>query len=159
HEPWQLAGIAWHHSAPEADIDVHPFARRLDLGAQGLARGRGRNAVERHVHERRHASSGRGPRGGRESFPLGPARLVDVNVRIHDPRHDDRVTEIEPRPSRFDLIRGAETLDFSLTEVHRSLAYTLGRHHSLAAEDEVGWEHALRTVCWPLLPLSTPMLG
>ncbi len=87
-------------AAPEADVDVQlPGGRaplRLERGA-----GRGdREAVERHVDQRGDAARGRRAGRGREPFPVGASRLVDVNVAVDEPRRDHPRAEVLDRDVR-----------------------------------------------------------
>jgi hypothetical protein len=89
----ELAGVAGHHTAPE--FHVHGCgARRVPLPLQGADVGRRRHAVQRHVHNRGDAA--RGGRGRRrfESFPLGPSRIVDVDVGVDEAGHEEEIAEV-----------------------------------------------------------------
>ena len=85
-QPAQLVDVARNGAAPEAHVDVHLVAGDVALDVQGLDVDRRRDAVERHVQDRGHTSGGRGLGGGGEALPLGAARLVDVHVRVDEPR-------------------------------------------------------------------------
>ena len=80
-----------------ADVHVASSSRRRALRLKPCDRRRRRNAVERHVDERRDAAGRRRARRMLEAFPLGAARIVDVHVRIDEPRKDDVA---RPRRSR-----------------------------------------------------------
>ena len=117
-----VGAIARHDAAPESDVDVAPAARRGALRLQASDGCRRRNAVERHVDDRRHAAGGRGARRVLEAFPLGSARLVDVHVGVdeagqHDVcagvqlRHACRAVDVSRRqptmrPSRTSIVAG-----------------------------------------------------
>ena len=80
----EVTDVAGNGAAPEPDVDMR-------LGLCGLAlhleRGDvdgGRNAVERHVDQRRDSPCGSGPRRAGEPLPLGAAGIVDVHMRIDD---------------------------------------------------------------------------
>jgi hypothetical protein len=82
----QVIGVARDRPAPEGDVDTE-----LPLGALALELQRGdvdrrRDGVQRHVRERRDAAGGRGEGGGGEPLPLGAARLVHVDVAVHQAR-------------------------------------------------------------------------
>ena len=94
-ERLELAGVARHDAAPEPDVDLTAPAPRRALRVERRDRRRGRDAVERHVDERRDAA-GRGRARRRvESFPFGPARLVDVHVRVDEAGHHDGISCID----------------------------------------------------------------
>ncbi len=66
----------------------------LGRGALGLERiyvGGFRNAVERHIDKRGYAACCRGLGRGLKAFPFRSARLVDVDMRVHEPRQQNRV--------------------------------------------------------------------
>ena len=78
---------------------VHPAlpASRFDFRAQPFYRRRGRNGIERHIDERGHAT-GRGSASGcSKSFPLRAAWLVDMDVRIHQPREHGHLACLKNR--------------------------------------------------------------
>jgi hypothetical protein len=87
----QVADVAGHRAAPEAHVDVALAVRRRALDLQGGDVDGRRQAVERHVDDRRDAP-GRGGTGRRgEALPLGAARLVDVDVGVDEPGQQDLV--------------------------------------------------------------------
>ncbi len=92
-EPGELALVARHDAAPESDIDTHCPSPRALLFQAAYRGGRG-HAVERHVDERRHAAGCGRARRGREAFPVGAARLVEVDVRVDDARQDHEVADV-----------------------------------------------------------------
>ena len=89
-----LVGVARDEAAEEPAIDPEPPPGGVPLGGQGVGRGRDRVAVERHVDQRRDPPDGGGGRRGREPLPVGPARVVDVDVGIHQARQDEEVAEV-----------------------------------------------------------------
>ena len=80
HRFLKVGHIARHRPAPEPNVDVRlalcgfafHFERRHVDG--------GRDAVQRHVHERGDTAGGRGLRRAREALPLGTTGIVDVHV-------------------------------------------------------------------------------
>ncbi len=86
----EVVRVSWHDTAPETHVDVTPAARSGALLLQAVDGGRRRNAVERHVHERRDAPGRGSTRGVFESFPVGPSGIVDVDVRIDEARETRR---------------------------------------------------------------------
>src|SRR5215831_19367287 len=91
----QMMFISGNHPAPEADVDIKFPSSSSDLHFERVARGCGRNAVERHLDNRSHAASRGGHRRGLESFPVRSAGLVDVHMGIDYARHDDRIAIVE----------------------------------------------------------------
>src|SRR5437762_3107037 len=76
------AAVPRHVAAPRAVVGAARAIGGAQLGFDGRRRGGRRNAVERHVDDGGHATRGRRPRGGVESFPLPPPRLVHVHVGV-----------------------------------------------------------------------------
>ncbi len=74
-----------HRAAPERHVDPAFPGRGGTLAVQRRNRHRGRQRVQRHVADRGHPAGGRRTGGGGEPLPLGPARLVDVHVRVDQP--------------------------------------------------------------------------
>ena len=91
----QIIFISGNYTSPETDVNVKLASSSSDLHFERLTRGRGRNAVERHLDNRSHAAS-RGRDGrGLESFPLRSAWLVDMHTCIDDAGHDDGIAIVE----------------------------------------------------------------
>ena len=85
----EIGGVARHDAAPETDIDVTSAMGGATLGVQaGHGRGR-RNAVQRHVDERRDAARRRRARRRLEPFPIGAAWVVDMNVGVNQAGQHD----------------------------------------------------------------------
>ena len=82
-QPGQLPEVAGDGAAPEAHISPATAGGGL-LEAQRAGGGRGRQAIERHVDQRRHPALGGGPGCAGEALPLGAARLVDVDVGVDE---------------------------------------------------------------------------
>ena len=122
-QPAQVADVARDRAAPEADVDVRGVPRGLPLDLQPVDGGGRRDAVERHVEDRRDAARRRGAGGGREALPLGAAGLVDVHVAVDEagqqhlvvgqvdglgaPRAATRAARSRPRPRRGRRCSGA----------------------------------------------------
>ena len=81
----QVGQVARHGATPEAHVDVGLVAGDGPLLLQCRNGNRRRDAVERHVDDRRDAAGRRGPGGAGEALPLGAARLVDVHVGVDEP--------------------------------------------------------------------------
>ena len=108
----------------------------LTLGVSGCGGGGG-NGIERHFDQRGDAAGGCGAGGGLESFPLGAARLIDVDVGIHQPGHDDAVAVVFDRGAGRNIVVRADARDDAAGHMHAGLGEALLRDHALAAKDEV----------------------
>ncbi len=98
-------------SLPRYRAPHHPRSRRRPGTGRARRRAwprrrrdshRRRQAVERHVDDRGDAAGRGGPGRGREALPVGPARLVDVHVRVDQAR----AAAPRPRPARRPGRRG-----------------------------------------------------
>ncbi len=109
HQRLDLSHISRNYAAPESDIHPAFPARGCQLGAETLDRRRSRSGIERHVHERGHATGRRRFGCRAESLPLRPPGLVNVYVRIHQAGKYLRVTGCENGAiSRGSLGKGEE---------------------------------------------------
>ena len=99
----EIGGVARDDTAPESDVHMALACGGLSLRLERRHGRRRRNAVERHVDERRDPAGGRRARRRLEAFPVSAARLVDVHVRIDEAGQDDvkspRVDQ-SPAPGR-----------------------------------------------------------
>ena len=83
-QPGEVGAVGRHRTAPEADVDPGlAGGDRTLLLERGDGRGR-RDAVERHVDDRRHAAGGGGAGRAGEPLPLGAPGLVDVHVGVDE---------------------------------------------------------------------------
>ncbi len=89
-----LGGVARDEPAPEGALDAPASGGRVALALEGVPRGRHGAAVERHVHERRHAAGRRRARRAVEAFPFGAARLVHVHVAVHEPGQQHEIAHV-----------------------------------------------------------------
>ena len=89
-------GVARHHAAPEADVDVALARGRRALGLERLRRswsagmllsGMSTSVVTPPAAAARVAVV--------EAFPIGAAGLVDVDVRVDEPGHDDEIAGVD----------------------------------------------------------------
>lgn len=80
----ERAEILGHGPAPEPDVDEGGTGRGVALDLQGIGGGGGRDGVERHIDDGRHATGRRRESGRMEPFPLGATRFVDVHVGVHE---------------------------------------------------------------------------
>ena len=133
YEPCELALIARHDAAPKPDVDrALPFRCRA-LRGERFTRRRGWNRIERHVDERGHATDRCGGRRGREAFPLGATRFVQVHVRIDDARQDRELAVVDRVTRRVAPI--GELGDHAIRDVNRRRLHTLGCHHAARSHD------------------------
>ena len=95
-----------------------------------------RHGVQRHVADRRHPAGQRGPRRGREPLPLGPPRLVDVHVRVHEPGQQGEVAEIDVAVSVKLRVVGVDRFDLFIPNVRRRLPHPIWQHHAGRPDDE-----------------------
>src|SRR5262245_24003171 len=113
---------------------------RAALGFEpGHAR-RWRNAVERHVDERRDDAGGCGPRRVLEPFPLIATGIVDVHVRVDEARTDDESTGVDfervIRTINPGLTARRESDDAAVAHVDRGWPDPLRQDDAIAADDE-----------------------
>lgn len=80
----QLTGVPGDDTAIEPDVDPALAAARLQFLLKALDCRRRRDGVERHIDDRGHAAARSGPRPCPEPLPLGPPRLVEVNMGIDE---------------------------------------------------------------------------
>jgi hypothetical protein len=80
----QRPQVLRHGTAPEADVHQRLGRRHLALGGESVDGGGGRDAVQRHVDDGRHAPGGGRAGGAGEALPLGASRFVHVHVRVDD---------------------------------------------------------------------------
>ena len=137
-ERLEVGGVAGHDAAPEADVDVTSPGRGAPLGFERGDRGRGRNAVERHVDERGDAAGGRGERRRFESFPVGAARIVDVHVRIDEAGHHDGGARVDQRCLAVPAVpepclRTRSTMMRAVVDADRRRTHAVRQHDALAA--------------------------
>ena len=99
---------------------------------------RHRRGVERHVDDGGDAARRGRARRGVEAFPLGAARLVDVDVRVDQPRRDDQIADVDHvrqrhplRHHRFDPLAGDQ---------HGARRHAVGPHHPPAADAPIARE-------------------
>ncbi len=117
----QLAHVPRDHAPPETDVDVELSLGGAQLLLEGGAPGGDRKAVERHVDQRGHATSGGGAGRRREPLPVGAAGLVDVDVAVDQPGRNHARAEILDRDVRRHGGRrrpGDERADAPLLDEH-----------------------------------------
>ena len=134
---------------PTSTADWCSAALRLTFQRRDVDRRR--DAVERHVHDRRHAAGRRRPRRGREALPLGAAGLVDVHVGVDEPRQQHLVVVEVDHLGCGEV--GVNRLDGDDPPVgHTDPARHLpGRgHHAWRAEHQVQLRSSGRLARWGL---------
>src|SRR5271168_3178138 len=89
-ERLDVARIAGDYSAPSQPVHAALAARGGALGFERGDVGRGRQAVQRHVYQKRVSSRGCGARGGCKTFPVGATGKVLQPPRAPQPREDTR---------------------------------------------------------------------
>jgi hypothetical protein len=139
----QVSRVAGHDTADEADVDPRAAGRCLPLRLERGRRCRRRDAVERHVEERRDTAGRGGARGGLEAFPLGASGLVHVDVRVHEPRENDEVARVDEGP--FGNVRDvADTGDLAMLHMDGGRREPSGREYSPRANRDR--RHAALTI-------------
>ncbi len=132
----QLSYVARDGATPERHVHRQLTRRGGLLLPQRGHRDRGRDAVQRHVHDRGHpARRGRRGRGG-EAFPLGAAGFVHVHVAVHQARQQDIGVRHGDRPARRRLISRligrlvvSQAGDPPAADEHGRRALAAGRDH------------------------------
>ena len=108
----QFSRITGHHSTPKRSVDHQLAARGRQLCMQSIESGCGGYRVERHVHDRGHTPGRSRARRSRKTFPLSPARLVDMHVAVDEARHHDRVfAGFDNLATRRSLCKSSEGAD------------------------------------------------
>jgi hypothetical protein len=67
-----------------------------------------------------------------------------VDVRVHDPRHEDRVAAVDPESPGRSLVERTETLDLPIPDVDGGRTETLRGYDPAAAQEEIGSGHQRR---------------
>ena len=132
----EVVRVSWHDTAPETHVYVTPAARSGALLLQPVDGGRWRNAIERHVHEGRDAPGRGSTRGVFESFPIGPAGIVDVDVGIDEARKHDVRSKVDLAHTCRPLAVLAHRGDSSVAHNNRRRAKTLRKNDTLASDDK-----------------------
>ena len=137
-QPLELARVPGHDAAPERDVDVRLVRERLALLLGRGARGRGRDAVERHVDDGRDPAGGRGLGGRAEALPLGAPRLVQVHVRVDDARRDEQLLRVDDGHARRDRrVERGHGADLAALDVQRRRPELAVDQDALAADHQV----------------------
>ena len=137
----ELGCVAGNRASPKADVDPALPLHRLGFGQERFDGSRWRDAVERHVDQGGHPARRCRPRGGLESLPIRPPRLVDVDVRVDEAGHDDEVAVVDI--GAFPVL--ADAVDASALDVNRRRARAGWRDHGAAAEDHQSMPSAIQT--------------
>ena len=141
----QVVDVAGDGAAPEADVDVAAPVRGLPLDLQRVDRAGGRQAVERHVQDRRDAARRGGPGGRREPLPFGAAGLVDVHVGVDEAGQQHLVVgEVDGRADvAGDGVVGLDRGDDAVAHPDGGRCLARGRHDPPGADHEVHQRPAL----------------
>ncbi len=134
-EGGELMHVAADEAAGETHIHVELALGGAALGLEPGAGGRGRQTIERHVHEGGDAPRRRGSRRGGEAFPLGAARLIDVHVGVHDAGHDRVGSDVGHRRTLGTVAVVADLCDAAAGDVDRVRARPRGGHYARARQD------------------------
>jgi hypothetical protein len=96
------------------------------------------DAVQRHIDQRCHTAGSGCPSRSSEAFPIGTAGLVDVDVRIYQSRHQDRVVpDLNQRATCGIIIERSYGADAAVMNVHASWFDRLWSHEPACAYGEV----------------------
>ena len=135
-ERLECIGVARHNTAPETDVDVAPISERTLLLLKAAHGGRRRDAVERHVDQRRDAARGSGARGVVGSLPVGAPRVVHMDVSVDHTRHDDQIPGVQLAHAGCLLGVWCDIDDLAVVDVNRSSTHAIGTDDPLASNDE-----------------------
>src|SRR4029077_6358136 len=120
----------------ESHIDVALSASRITLGVQRINTRSGRNAVQRHVDDRRDPASCRRAPCRIEALPGGSAGFVDLHVRIHETGNHDRRARIHDLGSHANIVIFAECDDDAVVDLDGGWTHTGGEDDALPAYDK-----------------------
>ena len=137
--------VAGDEPAPEAEVDERRSAGRRDLEVERGAVDRRRRRVQRHVEEARATTGGEGRGAGRESLPLGPARIVEVDVRIDDAGEDVEAGGVDLRRG-IALELGADLGDQAVEDPDVGPCNTVRPYHPGSADENIEGAHCRREV-------------
>ena len=93
-ESFDLTLVIVNHSAPRRPVDAAFAARSFPLSFKRSDGSCRRKAVQRHIDQQCVTAGRRRARCGLETLPLRPARIVDVNMGIDQPRQNRRIAEV-----------------------------------------------------------------
>ena len=82
----QLAHVAGHETAPDAEVGSRHASGSRELRVERCGIERGGRGVERHVDKERASAGGDRCRAGRQALPVGPSRVVEVHMRVDQSR-------------------------------------------------------------------------
>src|SRR5688572_26081716 len=141
----QFTRISWNYAAPETNIHVTLRLGRLQLGLEALDGRRRRNRVERHVNDCRHAAGSGSAGCSGEAFPPRPARLINMNMRVYESRHHDRlVIRLDHFGTDGNTLVGLNGGYRTPTDMDRSWANRSRQHNLLASNYQVRNDHGFR---------------
>ena len=130
--------VAGNRAAPEPDVDVAPARPPLALDLERVDVDGRRDAVERHVDDRRDPAGGGRPGRGGEPLPLGAAGLVDVDVGV-DQSGDQHLVGAELHdPLGFECgVQRFDGDDATVANADRARDFAGRCDHAGRAEDQV----------------------
>src|SRR5258708_18802220 len=115
----QLVEVARHEPARQSEVDLGRVLHRLELQVERGDVRRHREVVERHVDEGRVAPGGQRRRLVRDVLPFGPARFVEMDVRIDAARKHVQAGRVDlfavagkVEADRNDLVAGDRDIGF-----------------------------------------------
>lgn len=126
-EGFEGGRIVGDNSAPSHPIDTTAAARRCTLLLESGDGGRGGETIQRHVDKERVAPCSRGARGCLKAFPVGAARIVDMDMRIDEAWENGGVAEIANCGEGGNLLRGDNVADVFAFDEKRGGAHARGR--------------------------------
>ena len=126
--------------APETEVHHGTGLRGLPLGEEALLVQHGWPGVERHVEVARHPARREGARAAGEAFPIRPARLVEMHVRINPAREDVKTggVEVGERGTEHGV---AQRGDLAVLDADVQSGDSLGPDDAAAADDQVVVAH------------------
>jgi hypothetical protein len=135
----QLGRISRHDTAPKSHIYKTIVTRLVQLRFEARERSSRRYGVEWHVDQRRDAARSGSERRAVKALPLSSSGRVDVNVRIDESRHHDRlIGHFNDLPVNVDVSRNVNNAP--ITNMDRTWTNFVRQHYSLRAND-----HQLKT--------------
>src|SRR5712691_3705632 len=77
------------------------------------------DAIQRHIDQRGHTAGSRRPSRRGETFPIGTAGLVNVDVRVNEPGHQHCFVADFDEPATFRIIiEGCDGADAAIIDVY-----------------------------------------
>src|SRR5487761_195036 len=134
--------VSWHNAAPKAHINMKLFPGRDKFFLEGRGAGGCGNTIERHFNQRGYAASCRGARCRLESFPFGSAGLVDVNVGVDEPGHDDGISRFENWGAGRKIVEIRDAGNDSVADMDSRWTDCIRQYDSSSANDWLPCAHS-----------------